>query len=70
MYGFITVPIEAYRSNAMFNATFYALFSKRRRGSSGRNAEKNAAECCRIFGFDKRAAISIRLDGTVIHYKL
>jgi len=45
------MPIEAYRSNAMFknlNATLFDLISERRRG---RNAEK-AVECCRIFGFD------------------
>jgi len=60
------------------NATFYALFSERRHG---RNAEKKQRIAAEFLGsilhhadsFSMlwvRAAIGIRLDGTVMHYKL
>jgi len=42
--------LHIYRMRCL-NATFYALFSKRRRGRWSKRWKK-AAECCRIFGFD------------------
>jgi len=72
------VPIEAYRSNRCLNATFYALFSIRR---CGRNAEKKQRSAAEFLGsilhhansfsmLRVRAAIGIRLNNTVMHYKL
>jgi len=60
------------------NATFYALFSERCRG---RNAEKKLRNAAEFLGsilhhanlflmLWVRAAIRIRLDGAVMHYKL
>jgi len=74
----ITVPIEAYRSNAMFKCDILRSIFK---AAPWSKRWKKAAECCRILGsilhhanlFSMlwvRAAIGIRLDGTVMHYKL
>jgi len=63
------------------NATLYALFSKRRPGQVVKMLENKTAECCRIFMLGSpsrqfifnalsRAALGIRLDCTIMHYKL
>jgi len=62
----------------MLNATFYALFSERRRGRNAEKMQWNAAEFLgSIFHHTNSFSmllvtevIGIRLDGTVMHYKL
>jgi len=45
------VPIEEYRSNAMFKCDILRSIFRAAPWLSSQNTEK-AAECCRIFGFN------------------